>query len=114
MKSEETKYGSEETMSQIDDLGSSVSTLSKIHKSVSDMVAKRYTHLTVVRNPKEETEQYLQFSKSVEKLRDDGKLYIDKERDTTWPSFTIKYPQKNVDGSYMVIKHWMEKHDLFN
>jgi len=66
---------------------------------------KHYRIRIKVRNAQEEMTEYIRFTQEITKFKEEGRLIIEDDQ-TYEPAFIIKYPKKNIDGSYFIIKNY--------
>ena len=95
-------HGTEKTVVMVGD--SSFSDIRKFNGVYGEKSIRSYRVKVRVANSQAEMSEYLKFSEEIAKLRQDGRLTVDKEDSTTYPSFMIQYPRDNVDGSYTIVK----------
>lgn len=102
------KYGTMETTTVTDDLGSTVTSIQKIREGAVAKAYQKHAPRYRVANKKEEMTEYIRFTDLLTKKRLLNRLVIKDEDPTTMPAFRIEYPKYDVDGSYFVVMCWTE------
>lgn len=98
------KYGSVKTTHIMDDNGSALIEIIKYRHEEVDRTMRQYKIRVHVKNAQEEMAEFIRFTEEITTHREQGTLAYDREDSTTRPSFIIEYPQKDVDGSYFILK----------
>lgn len=99
-----TDYGTEKTTSTLS--GDIIAELVKYHKGQPANRLRSFRIRVKVTSAQEEMSEFIRFTDELSKLRQQGKLTVDKEDPTTFPAFIIKYPKEDMDGSYFIIKSY--------
>lgn len=102
------KFGQVKTVQQYGDDGE-VADLELIHENENIGKYKQFKVRHLVHNNTEQTLVYSRFVNDITEKRASGVLTFLKDDPTTQPCFTIKYPKKNIDGSFVVYTSWTER-----
>lgn len=102
------KFGSVKTVTSYGDDGE-VTDLQLVHESENIGNYKQYKVRHLVHSNQEQTLVYSKFVNDMTEKRLSGILAILKDDPSTQPHFIIKYPKKDIDGSYVVYTSWTEK-----
>lgn len=98
------EFGTEKTTSIV---GNTI--ISEIRKYYMGEVAKSLRNHRIkvkVINAQDEMKEFIQFTDELNKLRQQGKLAVDKDDATTYPAFIIQYPKEDLNGTYFIIKSY--------
>lgn len=102
------EYGSDYEETELDNLGSTLKIIRKVHGKTVSARYKQYRIRMKVYDKAEEGYEYQKFTDMIAEKRKTAVL-VRKETDPSYlPSFIIDYPVANKDGSYFVIKCWTE------
>lgn len=99
-------FGTQKTT--LSDGNTSISDVAKYHSGEVVHRLRTYRVKVKVISAQDEMTEFIRFTDELAKLRQKNKLGVDAEDPATYPSFLIKYPRYDVDGSYFVIKTWTE------
>lgn len=94
--------------SLLDDLGSTLSVIKTVRGEVVVKTFEKRCLQDKVHNAREEMALYLKHSERIREKRKQGVLLVRDDDPTLLPSFTAKYPKKDIDGSYIVESSWTE------
>jgi hypothetical protein len=99
-----TDYGTEKTTSTLN--GNEIADVVKYRRGEIAVRLRNYRVKVKVVNAQDEMSEFIRFTDELAKLRQQGKLTVDKDDATTFPAFIIQYPREDVDGSYFIIKSY--------
>lgn len=101
------KFGSIKSTTDLDDKGSTLSTIPLYHEGSVVKTFKQFEIKARVRNSQEETTEYLIWADKVKELKLKDTLVVNVEK--YQPFFRVEYPINTGDGAYFIIKSWTEK-----
>lgn len=96
------------TKTTLTDGNTSISDVAKYHNGAVVHKLRTYRVKVKVLSAQDEMTEFIRFTDELAKLRQKHRLGIDPEDQATQPTFSIRYPKYDVDGSYFVIKCWTE------
>ena len=67
---------------------------------------RNYRIRVKVANSQEEMSEFIRFTGELERLKDEGRLAVDKEDGATYPAFVIEYPKNDYNGARFVVKSY--------
>lgn len=97
-----TDFGTEKTISILN--GNPIADVVKYHEGAATRSMRNYRIKIKVINAQDEMSEFIRFTSELSKLREQGKLTVDKDDATTFPAFIIQYPKESFEGSYFIIK----------
>lgn len=102
------RFGTERETTTLDEMGSTVTVIRKLRDYEVAKTYKQFRVRVKVRDPKEETVEFMKHSDLLRDKRAKGVLVIKDEDPTVLPSFVTEYPKFNEDNTYFVISSWSE------
>lgn len=97
-----TDFGTEKTTSTLGD--NQIADVVKYRRGEVAVRLRNYRVKVKVINSQDEMGEFIRFTDELAKLRQQGKLTVDRDDATTYPAFVIQYPREDLDGSYFVVK----------
>lgn len=104
----EVKFGTEKTISVLDEQGSTLTVIKKWRKGEVTKSYKQFKERYKVSSQKEQMVEFMRHSEKILEKHKAGILVIKDEDPMLYPAFWTEYPKFDVDGSYFVVSQWTE------
>lgn len=105
-------YGTEKITTTLDDQGSTLTVINKIHGGNVSKTYKQFCIRVKVMDAKEEMSEYLKHAEAIRAKKAAGTLLIKDDDPTLLPTFKVEYPKFNEDGSYFIVRTHTEYTEL--